>query len=129
MDSRAEDCKGKLFGLVGLIFFAGLVAGGFATHLAHRLWIEPKLVSAAVLDAGEKAAAIEHFNRELELSQAQAQAIEAILDEFIMQQADMVARYQTTRQSGQSRILEILNDDQRRRFQQVLNEINQRRKD
>ena len=74
-------------------------------------------------EPGEKQMAVQHFYRELDLNEDQARAIEAILDEFIMQQADLMDRYRNTRLSGHDRILQILNDDQKKRFKKVLSEL------
>ncbi len=121
-----SDCKGKLFGMVSLIFVSGMLGGAVTVKLAERYWWpQPTLV----LQPEEKQVAVDHFARELSLDEAQARAIEAILDELIMQQADLMAQFRTTRVSSQDRIHQILNEEQRRRFQGVLSELSTRRQD
>ena len=126
LDPKVSECKGKLFGLVSLIFLSGMVVGAFTMNLAERYWLRPKPL---VLTEAEKEMALQHFYRELELNEAQARAIEDILDEFIMQQADLMVRFKTSRLSGHDRIVQILNEEQRKRFKKVLSELNSQRKD
>lgn len=126
LDPKVAGCKGKLLGMVGLIFVSGMVAGAFTMSLAERYWLRPKPL---VLDQSEKEMAVQHFNQELDLNEAQARAIEEILDEFIMQQADLMAQFKTSRLSGHDRILEILNEEQRQRFKKVLAELANHQKD
>jgi len=120
LNSRDPGCKAKLFGMVGFIFVSGMVAGAISYRLLENRFF-PHLQSS--LSAESKSAAMEHFYRELELNEQQARSIESILDEFIMQQADLMSRYQTSRTSGQDRIQQILNDDQRKRWKKVLDEL------
>ena len=121
LDPRDPVCKVKLLGMVAFIFVCGMVTGAFTWHVTQRRWFPPK---APVLNAEDKAAALEHFHRELELSEQQAQAIESILDEFIMEQADIMARYRTSRTSGHDRLYQVLNEVQRKRLKKVLDELN-----
>jgi len=126
LDPRIAGCKGKLFGMVAVIFISGMIAGAFTTKLVDRYTDRPK---SLVLEEGDKEMALQHFYRELELNEAQARALEDVLDEFIMQQADLMAQFKTSRLSGHDRILQILNEDQRKRFKKVLQELNNQRKD
>jgi len=127
LDPKTAGCRGKLFGMVAFIFASGMLAGAFTMSLVERYyWLRPK---PSVLSEAGKAMAVQHFCRELALNESQTKAIENILDEFIMQQADLLARYRSTRLSGHDRILEILNEDQRRRFKKILGELQNQRKD
>jgi hypothetical protein len=121
LDPRDSTCKVKLWGMVAFIFVCGMVSGAFGWHVAQRRWFPPK---TPVLSAEEKTVAMDHFNRELALSEQQAQAVESILDEFIMEQADLMARFRTSRTSGHQRLNEVLNEEQRKRLKKVLQELN-----
>ena len=125
LDPRNPACKLKLFGMVTFIFACGFATGAFSWSLVQR---HPR-PQPLILSEEDKPAALDHFYRELELDEQQARAIESILDEFIMQQADIMSRYRTSRSSGHDRIYQILNDDQRKRFKKVLDELNTQRKD
>jgi hypothetical protein len=119
--TKDPACKFKLLGMVAFIFTCGMVTGALTWHVVGRRLLPPK---PPVLSAEDKAAAMEHFARELELTEQQALAIESILDEFIMEQADILARYRTSRTSGHDRLYQVLNEEQRKRLRKVLEEIN-----
>lgn len=121
VDPTDRACKAKLFGMVAFIFICGMATGAFTWHVAQRRWFPPK---PPVLSAEGKSVAMDHFNRELELSEQQARAVESILDEFIMEQADLMARFRTSRTSGHQRLNEVLNEEQRTRLKKVLEELN-----
>ena len=123
LDPKLSGHKGKLFGFVAVVFLTGMVAGALTTKLADRYFAEPDGLKQ------EKQVALQHLSEELDLTEEQARAVEAILDEFIMQQADLINTFNSSRLSGHDRIIEVLNDDQRRRFQEVLTELNTRRRD
>jgi hypothetical protein len=120
LDPKVAGCKGKLFGMVAFIFFSGMVVGAFTMNLAERYWLKPK---PAIMEASEKQVALDHLCRELQLDDSQARAVEDILDEIIMQHADLMAQFQTNRSHVHDRIMSILNEEQKRRFDQVMSEI------
>ena len=126
VDPKIAACKGKLLGLVSLIFVSGMAVGALTMHLADRHIVATQ---KALLDEAEKEMAVQHLSQELELNAEQAKALEDILDEFIMQQANLMAEFRSSRISGHDSILRILNEDQRKRFQKVLDELNNKRRD
>jgi uncharacterized membrane protein YciS (DUF1049 family) len=126
LDPKVAGCKGKLAGLVAIIFVSGMAAGALTMNLAERHWLRSR---DAVLTEAEKEMALQHLSQELDLNPEQAKAIEAILDEFIMQQANLLAEFKNSRMTGHEQILRVLNEDQRKRFQKVLSEINSKRRD
>jgi len=120
-DPTDRACKVKLFSMVAFIFLSGMITGAFTWHVVQPRWFPQK---TAALSADDKAAALEHFHRELELSEQQARAIESILDEFIMEQADLMSRYRTSRTSGHERLNQVLNEEQRKRLKKVMDQMN-----
>ena len=123
LDSRDPVCKVKLVGMVAFIFLSGVAAGGFGWEVARRTWFRPAL-PAAILSTEAKIPVLDHFSRELDLTEHQTRAIESILDEFIMEQADIMSRFRTSRASGHDRIYQVLNAEQRKRLRKVLEELN-----
>ncbi|MBI3698624.1 MAG: hypothetical protein HY238_27770 [Acidobacteria bacterium] len=126
LDTKAAGCKGKLTCMVSLIFVSGMAVGALTMHLAERHWVNTE---RAALSAAEKEMAVQHFSRELDLNAEQAKAIEDVLDEFIMQQANLMAEFDHTRASGHDRILRILNEDQQKRLKKVVSELSKKRRD
>jgi len=125
-DPNRDSCKGKLAGMVSVIFLAGMAAGAVGMRLVDRHWLQPP---NPAFSASEKELAVQHFRRELSLDEQQARAIEAILDEFMMQQAELMTQFKSSRLSGHERIIQILNEEQRRRFQEVVNQLRSPRRD
>jgi hypothetical protein len=125
VDPKVAGCKGKLAGMVAFIFFSGMAMGGFTMILAERYWLQPR---QQALEKAEEQVALEHLSTELRLDDLQTRQVEEILDQVIMEHADMMAQFRTNRLHGHDRIMKILNEDQRKRFDQVLAEIgNQQR--
>ena len=120
LDSRDPVCKVKLFSMVGLIFLSGMATGAFSWNFAQKRWFPPK---APVLTAEGKAATLKHFHDELGLSDDQAQIVESIIDQFIMEQAELMSRYQTSRVSSHDRLYQVLNEEQRKRLKKILDEL------
>lgn len=94
-----------------LVFLCGAVVGALAFNLgAHKtlhrapFWTDPG-----------KAIYMERIKKELDLSPTQTEQMESILDDF-------AKYYRTVLSDGKSRILQILNDDQKRKFERLLQE-------
>ena len=126
VDPRMDGCKGKLVGMVGVIFLSGMAAGAITMNLVDRYWLNPP---ALAFDEAGKRMAFQHFQNELALDASQARAMESILDEFIMEQAELMNEIQNSRLAGQNRIIQILNEDQRKRFERVFSELQPKRQD
>lgn len=127
LDPRASGCKGKLAFLVSILFLSGVAVGGIGMHLGDRYWLRQE--APPMMTEAEKRMALQHFSQELELNAEQASAIENILDEFIMEQADLMQQFRTRRMAGHDQLLRVLNPDQQKRLQKVLDELSNRRKD
>jgi hypothetical protein len=94
-----------------LVFLCGAVLGALAFNLgAHkRMHREP------FWSATGKAAAVARVKKELDLNTVQVEQMETILDDF--------AKYYTTvLTDGKSRIMQILTDDQKKKFERLLEE-------
>lgn len=94
-----------------LVFLSGIVLGALAFNLgAHkRLHREPFWSTAG------KEAAVARVKKELDLTPIQVDQMATILDDF--------AKYYTTvLYDGKFRILQILNDEQKKKFEKMLAE-------
>lgn len=95
-----------------LVFLCGAVAGALAFNLGIHsalhskgpFWSEPG-----------KAAALERIRKELDLTPVQTEQMESILDDF-------AKYYRTVLSDGRSRIIQILNEQQRQKFERLLRE-------
>lgn len=92
-----------------LVFLCGAVVGALAFNLgAHKRMHREPFWS----DSG-KLVAVERVKRELDLTPLQTEQLESVLDDF-------AKYYQTVLSDGKSRIMQILNDDQKRKFEHML---------
>jgi hypothetical protein len=94
-----------------LVFLCGMVVGALAFNLgAHK-----RLHREAFWTASGKDAAVSRVKKELDLTPLQVEQMESILDDF--------AKYYTTVLSdGKARIMQILDDNQKKKFEQLLAE-------
>ncbi len=94
-----------------LVFLCGAVAGA----LAYNLGIHKNLHKGTLWSDSGKAMALERIRKELDLTPAQTEQMEMILDDF-------AKYYRTVLSDGKARILQILNEDQKRKFDKMLAE-------
>ena len=89
----------------------GALAGAVAMNLgAHR-----PLHKAPFWTESGKALSLENLKHELDLTPAQTEQLESILDDF-------VKYYRTVLSDGKSRIMQLLNDQQKRKFEKMMQE-------
>lgn len=94
---------------MSLVFLCGAVVGALAFNLgAHR-----SLHKAPFWTDAGKAVYMERIKKELDLSPTQTEQMETILDDF-------AKYYRTVLSDGKTRIMQILNDDQKRKFEKLL---------
>ena len=93
-----------------LVFFCGTVVGGLAINLSHK-----RLHREAFWTSSGKDAAVARVKKELGLTPAQVEQLESILDDF--------SKYYTTVLSdGKSRIMQMLDEQQKKKFERLLAE-------
>ena len=94
-----------------LVFLCGTVVGALAfTMGAHK-----QLHREPFWSAQGKSVALEKIKHDLDLTPAQAEQMESILDDFAQY-------YRTVLSDGKSRIMHILNEDQKKKFERLLQE-------
>lgn len=98
-------------GILTLVFLCGVVAGAVAMNLGvhNRLHQSPFWKDSARVEY------LKTVQRELDLTPQQTEQMATILDDF-------AKYYQTVLSDGKARILNILNDDQKRKFERMLKE-------
>lgn len=105
--------------LIGLlaVFLCGAAAGALAYKLLAR---QSAVRAAAVLKTESKAEWLSKFRQELELSPAQEEKVEIVLDDYMKYVQDLQNQMDDVRGHGKEQILKILTPDQRRRFERML---------
>lgn len=106
-----------------LVFVCGVAAGVLVMHLAgHRLH-NPKSLA---WKEGGKQVTLERLKKELDLTPEQAAELEKVLDDFFTYYHTLQAQMDEVRATGKDRILRLLNERQRQKFEQMLAEFRQR---
>lgn len=96
---------------LSLVFLCGAVAGA----LIFNLGMHNRLHRAPFWTDAGKAASLDRIKKELDLTPVQTEQMESILDDF-------AKYYRTVLSDGKSRVLQILNDSQKRKFEKLLQE-------
>jgi uncharacterized membrane protein len=112
---RSSDPKTLCAVTLVLVFLCGAVAGALAMNLGlHTRLHQPTFDSPA-----GKALNFEHLQKELDLSPAQAEQMRSILNDFW-------DYYRTVLTDGKVRVEQILNEQQRKKFEKLLLEAQQK---
>ena len=98
-------------GVLLLVFLCGAVAGAAAMNLGAHTMLHPH----PFWDNSAKTEYLKSVSRQLDLTPDQAAQMSSILDDF-------AKYYQTVLSDGRARIFNILNDEQKRKFEQMLKE-------
>jgi len=104
-----ESPKFAGVGVLLLVFLCGAVSGAVAMTVGHIVHPHP------FWDNTSKTEYLKSVTQQLDLTPDQAQQMSSILDDF-------AKYYQTVLSDGRARILNILNDDQKRKFEKKLKE-------
>lgn len=103
-----------------LVFLCGATAGALTMRLGAlsygrsgpRYWTQ-----------GGKEISLERFRRELTLDDEQAKQMEVVLNDFVMYYQTLQEQMNEVRSNGKSRILQILREDQRKKFEKMLSDL------
>lgn len=106
------------------VFLAGAMAGAVVMRVGYH---PERHHVAPYWNEGGKEISIQRFRRELNLNPAQSAELETVLDDFMTYYQSVEAQLNDVRATGKRRILRILNDDQRQKFERMLVEAKQGR--
>jgi hypothetical protein len=98
---------------ITLVFLVGVIAGAVAMNLGAHKWLHRQPVP--FWTQGGKEVSLQRWKKELDLTPEQSQQMTIILDDF-------GTYYRNVLSDGKFRILRILNEDQQRKFNKLLDE-------
>lgn len=107
-----------------LVFLCGVVAGALAMSLGAHKWMHK---SAPYWDEGGKQISVEKFTKELDLTPQQARDLETVLDDFMKYYHNLQSEMTEVRATGKNNILRLLNDEQKRKFEKMMGDIEAKR--
>jgi len=106
-----------------LVFLTGAMAGA----IGMRAGLHEQLHRNAVYWRGDKDEfSYDQLKRELKLTPDQSERLKTILDDFVKYHEDLEVQIEDVRATGRNRILQMLTPDQRKRFEQLSNQLSAR---
>jgi len=110
---------------LSMVFFCGALAGAVIYKLVSQP-VSAKHVAAGWKDS-TKDQTLTHLKRELHLTPDQAAEIETALDDFSLYYQMLQSQMEEVMASSKSRIDQVLNEEQRKKFSRIMSELKQPR--
>jgi hypothetical protein len=124
-----NDCASwqnpRIITLLLLIFLCGGVAGALVMRyrLHDELHRNPNTPTAEQL----RDLTLSKFQRELDLTPAQSEELKLVLDDFFKYYHSLESQMDEVRATGKSRILKLLKEPQKERFEKMMHELQAKR--
>ena len=115
----------KVISTLVVVFLAGAAVGAISMQLGLHEKLH-RTVSAAAskpVQPAAKDAVLQRFKTELNLSSTQTQQIASVLDDYRHYYQSLQDQLDDVRAMGKTRIVQILDDDQRQKFDKMMNEL------
>lgn len=112
---RAPWMNPRILTTLLLVFLAGATTGALSMRLIHH----PTTVSAAPT----REVVLNRFKTELDLDGAQVQKLSLLLDDYGQYYESLQEQLDDLRATGKTRIMQILNPQQREKFERMMNDL------
>jgi Spy/CpxP family protein refolding chaperone len=114
----------KVISTLVVVFLAGAAVGALAMQLGlHERLHRTAAAASKTVPLAAKDAVVQRFKTELNLTSAQTQQISSILDEYRHYYQSLQDQLDDVRALGKTRIVQILDDAQRQKFDKMMNEL------
>jgi hypothetical protein len=118
--SRAPWQNPRIVYTLLFVFLSGAAAGA----LAMRFSVSPERHrNGPSWKEGPKEISLQKFRKELDLTAEQEREMETVLDDFVTYYQTLQAQMDDVRATGKQRILRILRDDQKQKFERMIGEL------
>jgi hypothetical protein len=91
--------------------------------MSVRLMRSGRIPAFTALKADNKGTILARFRKDLDLTPQQAEKFEIILDDYMKYISDLQEQMDEVRTHGRSQLMKVLNEDQRRRFEKSLDDL------
>lgn len=122
MNAKACWYNPRVLTVLVLIFLTGAAVGAVLATLWWNHQVEP-MAAGFNLDESGKRLTLEQLKSELGLTEEQARQLEEILDDFFMYYRELKTQMDDVRAKGKRRIMRILNEDQKQKFERMLADL------
>jgi hypothetical protein len=118
---RASWQNPRILALLLSIFLFGCVVGA----LFMRVGLHERLHKGGSYWKDDKTEffSYEKLKKELNLTAEQSDRLKTILDDFVKYHEDVLAQIEDVRATGKNRIVQMLTPEQRKRFEQLCNQL------
>jgi Spy/CpxP family protein refolding chaperone len=114
---RAPWQNPRILSTLLLVFLAGATTGA----LSMRMGLHDKLHRSSA--SGSREAVLQKFRTELDLTGAQTEKLGTVLDDYSQYYQSLQDQLDDLRATGKTRILQILNSDQRAKFERMMADL------
>ncbi len=115
-----EPSKNKAFAILVAVFLTGVVSGGVGLRIYYQQTASANTDSQHIDLHAQPGVVAKHLRDELSLTESQVAQVTDVLDECIMREADLLMQTKQLKSEARQRILELLNEQQRKKFIQVI---------
>ena len=119
-DTRMTWQNPRILSILLLVFLCGAMAGAVTMRLGFPQTLRPP---QSYWKEGGKEISLDRFRRELNLNDDQARQMESVLNDFVMYYQSLQEQMNDVRSQGKFRIMQILNEDQRQKFNRMINDL------
>ncbi len=102
------------------VFLCGAAAGALSVRLSNALAAPRVAANAPQWKEGQRELTITLLKKELNLTPAQAQEIETVLDDFVLYYQNLQGQMDDWRTDGKKRIMTALTAEQQAKFEKLL---------
>jgi LPS O-antigen subunit length determinant protein (WzzB/FepE family) len=102
---------------LGLVFLCGAIAGALVYRASSQS------VKAVSWNDNNKEVTLNRLQKELQLTPDQTAEIETVLDDFTMYYQMLQAQMDEVRATGKSRMEQLLNEEQRKKFGRIMHDF------
>ena len=114
----------KVISTLVVVFLAGAAVGALAMQLGlHDKLHRTAAAASKPVPLAAKDAVLQRFKTELNLTSAQTQQISSILDDYRHYYQSLQDQLDDVRALGKTRIVQILDEGQRQKFDKMMNEL------
>ncbi|SRR5579883_143011 len=118
---RAPWQNPRILSTLFLVFLAGGAVGAFLMQIGLHDRLHKTVVAAS--REPNRDAALQRFRSELDLSNDQSEKIALVLDDYRQYYQSLQDQLDDLRSTGKMRILQILEPQQREKFEKMMNEL------
>ena len=121
-ENRACLSNPRVLMTVALIFLSGALTGAVAMRFGGYRIAQSQ---SPFWQEGGKQVSRQRLTSELDLTPKQQEEMETVLDDFVMYVQMTQAQMDDVRANGKARIMRVLNDSQKKKFEKMLGDLQQ----